>query len=71
MWFVFPQIAGLGHSATAIRYAITDLDEARAYLAHPLLGLRYLACADALLVEAVEHAGRRSNAALAERLGSA
>jgi len=54
MWYIFPQIAGLGHSATAIRYAITDLDEARAYLAHPLLGPRYLACADALL----HHAGR-------------
>lgn len=40
MWFVFPQIAGLGHSATAQLYAIASLDEARAYLAHPLLGTR-------------------------------
>jgi len=46
MWFVFPQIAGLGRSPTARFYAIADLDEARAYLAHPVLGAR--------LVEAVE-----------------
>ncbi len=40
MWFVFPQIAGLGFSAMAQRYAISSLDEARAYLAHRLLGPR-------------------------------
>ena len=40
MWFVFPQAAGLGHSATAQRYAIHSLPEARAYLAHPLLNRR-------------------------------
>jgi uncharacterized protein (DUF1810 family) len=40
MWFVFPQVAGLGRSATAQRYAITGLPEARAYLAHPVLGPR-------------------------------
>ena len=40
MWFVFPQLAGLGHSATARHYAIASLDEARAYLLHPLLGQR-------------------------------
>lgn len=40
MWFVFPQIAGLGHSPMAQRYAIADLAEAQAYLAHPLLGAR-------------------------------
>ncbi len=40
MWFVFPQIAGLGRSATAQHYAISGLDEARAYLAHPVLGAR-------------------------------
>ncbi|SAL10906.1 hypothetical protein AWB73_00172 [Caballeronia turbans] len=40
MWFVFPQIAGLGHSAMAQRYAISSRDEARAYLAHPVLGAR-------------------------------
>ena len=40
MWFVFPQIAGLGRSETARRYALDGLGEARAYLAHPLLGAR-------------------------------
>ena len=40
MWFVFPQIAGLGHSEAAQRYAIASLNEARAFLAHPLLGPR-------------------------------
>ncbi len=40
MWFVFPQLAGLGRSAMAQRYAIGSLDEARAYLAHPVLGPR-------------------------------
>ena len=46
MWFVFPQIAGLGRSATAQAYAITDLAEARAYLAHPVLGPRLVECAE-------------------------
>ena len=49
MWFVFPQIAGLGHSGTARFYAIGSLDEARAYLAHPVLGPRLVECAGALL----------------------
>lgn len=40
MWFIFPQIAGLGDSDTAQRYAIASLEEAREYLAHPVLGLR-------------------------------
>jgi len=40
MWFVFPQLAGLGHSAMARQYAISSLAEARAYLEHPLLGSR-------------------------------
>lgn len=48
MWFVFPQLAGLGRSATAQHYAIVSLDEARAYLAHPLLGARLKACVEAL-----------------------
>lgn len=48
MWFVFPQISGLGTSATSQRYAITSLDEARAYLAHPLLGRRLRECVAAL-----------------------
>lgn len=48
MWFIFPQLAGLGRSAMAQRYAIADLGEARAYLAHPLLGARYSECVAAL-----------------------
>jgi len=49
MWFVFPQLAGLGRSVTAQRYAIRSLDEARAYLAHPVLGPRLRAAVHALL----------------------
>ena len=48
MWFVFPQIAGLGQSPTSRRYAIRSLDEARAYLAHPVLGPRLIQCAEIL-----------------------
>ena len=48
MWFVFPQIAGLGRSPTARRYAVASLDEAKAYLAHPILGPRLAECAAAL-----------------------
>lgn len=44
MWFVFPQIAGLGHSAVSRRYAISSLAEARAYLAHDVLGPRLTEC---------------------------
>ena len=49
MWFVFPQLRGLGHSAMAMRYGIGSLDEARAYLAHPLLGPRLIECTCAVL----------------------
>ena len=49
MWFVFPQLAGLGRSATAQAYALSSLDEARAYLAHPVLGARLRECVAALL----------------------
>ncbi|MBP1240060.1 uncharacterized protein (DUF1810 family) [Frigoribacterium sp. PvP120] len=49
MWFVFPQAAGLGTSETSRRYAIGSIGEARAYLAHPLLGPRLLDSVDALL----------------------
>ncbi len=57
MWFVFPQIAGLGRSAMAQAYAIADLTEARAYLAHPVLGPRLQEC-----VEAVgAHTGRSAD----------
>jgi len=45
MWFVFPQLEGLGRSPTARRYAIRSLDEARAYLEHPVLGERLRECA--------------------------
>jgi uncharacterized protein (DUF1810 family) len=48
MWFVFPQVAGLGQSAMAQRYAVSGLPEARAYLAHPVLGRRLLECAEVL-----------------------
>jgi uncharacterized protein (DUF1810 family) len=46
MWFIFPQIAGLGRSAMAQAYAISDLAEAQAYLAHPILGPRLIECAE-------------------------
>jgi uncharacterized protein (DUF1810 family) len=46
MWFIFPQIAGLGRSAMAQAYAISDLSEAQAYLAHPVLGPRLIECAE-------------------------
>jgi uncharacterized protein (DUF1810 family) len=49
IWFVFPQVAGLGRSATSREFAIVSLDEARAYLAHPLLGLRLRECAELVL----------------------
>src|SRR5712691_7274926 len=45
MWFVFPQIAGLGQSAMSREFAISSLQEARAYLRHPLLGPRLIDCA--------------------------
>lgn len=48
MWYVFPQIAGLGRSAMAQRYAIRSIDEARAYLVHPVLGARLRECVSAL-----------------------
>jgi uncharacterized protein (DUF1810 family) len=48
MWFIFPQIAGLGHSPTAQYYALSGLDEARAYLRHPLLGRRIVECTEAV-----------------------
>ena len=48
MWYIFPQLDGLGRSAMARRYAIRSLDEARAYLDHPLLGVRLRECVAAL-----------------------
>ncbi|HXY65846.1 MAG TPA: DUF1810 domain-containing protein [Mycobacterium sp.] len=52
IWFIFPQVAGLGSSPTAARYAISSLDEARAYLRHELLGPRLRECTQ--LVNAVQ-----------------
>jgi uncharacterized protein (DUF1810 family) len=49
MWFVFPQIAGLGHSVMAQTYAIESPEEARAYLAHPQLGARLRECCEAVM----------------------
>jgi len=52
MWFVFPQIAGLGTSAMSQLYAVASLDEARAYLAHPVLGPRLRQCTRLVLAAA-------------------
>ena len=49
MWYVFPQIAGLGNSAMSYRYGIRSEDEARAYLTHPVLGARLVECAEAVI----------------------
>lgn len=49
MWYIFPQVAGLGHSSMAQKYAIRNGAEAAAYLAHEVLGPRLIACCDALL----------------------
>jgi len=62
MWFIFPQIRGLGRSETAIEYAISGLDEARAYLTHPVLGPRLKECTELVL--------RVENRPLAQILGS-
>jgi uncharacterized protein (DUF1810 family) len=53
MWFIFPQLKGLGSSPTAQKYAITGVEEAKAYLDHPLLGFRLRECTQ--LVIAVKH----------------
>ena len=52
MWYIFPQLAGLGTSAMAQTYAIASASEARAYLAHPLLGTRLRECTEAVLAHA-------------------
>lgn len=56
MWYIFPQLRGLGRSGTAQHYGIADLDEARAFLAHPVLGPRLLEIGRAMLA----HADRRA-----------
>jgi uncharacterized protein (DUF1810 family) len=57
MWFVFPQIEGLGHSPMAREYAIKSFEEAEAYLRHPILGSRLQECTEAVLA----HAGRTAH----------
>ena len=57
MWYIFPQIDGLAFSPMSRHYAVKSADEARAYLAHPVLGERLLACAEA----ALSHADRSAN----------
>lgn len=57
MWFVFPQIAGLGSSETAVRFALRSIEEARAYLAHPVLGPRLRETTRLML----GHAGREAS----------
>jgi uncharacterized protein (DUF1810 family) len=49
MWYIFPQFDGLGFSATTRRYSIKSIDEARAYLSHPILGPRLVECFEAVL----------------------
>lgn len=60
MWFVLPQLRGLGYSMMADRYGIEDLAEARAYLAHPKLGPRLRECVATIL----DHEGSRNAAAI-------
>ncbi|HZW12034.1 MAG TPA: DUF1810 family protein [Noviherbaspirillum sp.] len=62
MWFILPQIAGLGHSAVARLYAISSLDEAKAYLAHPVPGSRLRECGQ--LVAAIEEPPSRKSSAI-------
>jgi uncharacterized protein (DUF1810 family) len=57
MWYIFPQVAGLGFTATSQHYAIKTLDEAKAYLAHPVLGPRLRECAQTV----VDLEGRRAH----------
>lgn len=58
MWFIFPQIKGLGHSSTSRYYAIQDIEEAKEYLAHPILGHRLQEICKELLVLAIGDAHR-------------
>ncbi|MEO8888385.1 MAG: DUF1810 domain-containing protein [Jatrophihabitantaceae bacterium] len=70
IWFVFPQVQGLGRSATSRRYAVTCLAEARAYLAHPVLGPRLIECATILAESADASATRILGAVDAQKLHS-
>src|SRR5947209_2409130 len=49
MWFIFPQIEGLGNSPNSVRYSIKSVNEARSYLGHPILGTRLIECSNAVL----------------------
>lgn len=60
IWFIFPQLRGLGHSETARFFGLRSADEARAYLAHPVLGIRLHQCCAALM----QHRGKRAEAML-------
>jgi uncharacterized protein (DUF1810 family) len=68
MWFIFPQLAGLGHSPIAQLYAISSLNEARAYLAHPVLGARLRECA--ALVNAIASSETRGDRDVHQIFGS-
>jgi uncharacterized protein (DUF1810 family) len=70
MWFVFPQIAGLGQSQTSRRFAISSLDEARAYLAHPVLGPRLTECAGIVAQTGDRSAGQVFGSLDAQKLRS-
>lgn len=50
MWYIFPQLKALGYSETALYYGITDIEEAKCYLAHPILKARLVACCEAILL---------------------
>lgn len=70
MWFVFPQIAGLGQSATSKRFAISSLEEARMYMRHDVLGPRLLECADVLAQTVTRSAEQIFGAVDAQKLHS-
>ncbi|MCP8883345.1 DUF1810 domain-containing protein [Devosia sp. XJ19-1] len=59
MWFIFPQLAGLGQSEMARHYALSGLDEARAYAAHPILWARLVECTEAVLLHAPDSVAPR------------
>jgi uncharacterized protein (DUF1810 family) len=60
MWFIFPQLAGLGHSDMSRRFALSGLDAARAYWAHPITGQRLRECTEAVLLHAPDSAAPRT-----------
>jgi uncharacterized protein (DUF1810 family) len=60
MWFIFPQLAGLGRSEMARTYALNDLDEAAAFATHPILGARLIECTEAVLLHAPDGVAPRS-----------